>query len=804
MIPLPIDDLLPRIVATLKSTGALVLEAPPGAGKTTRVPSALLDAGFSEVLVLEPRRIAARMAARRVAEERGEAPGRTVGYQVRFESVASESTRLRFLTEGVLTRRLLADPELHGVSVVVLDEFHERHLEGDLALAMLRRLRQTRRPDLKLVVMSATLHGEPIAQFLGGCPVLRGEGRLFPLEIEHTPHSADPLETRVRAAVERLIAARSDGDILVFLPGAAEIRRAGRELAGLAQRKDLLILPLHGDLSPDEQDRAVSPASKRKVILSTNVAESSITIDGVRAVVDSGLARVASDSPWTGLPRVELARISRASATQRAGRAGRTAPGRVIRLYAQDDFLRRPEFDAPEITRRELAQLCLDLHAAGLPHPSKIDWLDAPPTQTVDAAEDLLQRLGALDARGKVTGDGKRMALLPLHPRMARLALEADARGAGEEGVRLAALLSAGERLPDQPPHPSPSDALILLEQSPSERSTRIVRQLVRAARPRSRNGPDESLLLAVLAAFPDRVARRIGAGQLKLSNGASAVLAKNSAVHDRALVVAFDIEDRPDQGPPIVRMAGAVEPEWLLDLFPDHVKDRAGVEWNRQAERVESVSALLYDEIVIDESRSHTPDLEQAAALLAERAIEAGLERFTGVEALDLLKARIVFASEQGSFPALTESVLTEALRSLCHGLKSFSELKQVGSGGAIEQAILLALGVDSSRRLDQIAPERIQLPSGRRAKIGYAPGQAPWVASRLQDFFGMTETPRVANGRVPLVVHLLAPNQRPVQMTTDLAGFWQRLYPQVRKELMRRYPRHAWPENPLKPAAM
>lgn len=803
MISLPIDDLLPSIVATLKETPSLVLEAPPGAGKTTRVPSALLDAGFSEVLVLEPRRIAARMAARRVADERGEAPGRTVGYQVRFESVASESTRLRFLTEGVLTRRLLSDPDLRGVSVVVLDEFHERHLEGDLALALLRRLQQTRRPDLKLVVMSATLRGEPIAEFLGGCPVLRSEGRLFPLEVEHTPHSAETLETRVRTAVERLIATQAEGDILVFLPGAAEIRRAERELGGLAQRRDLLVLPLHGDLSPDEQDRAVAPTSRRKVILSTNVAESSITIDGVRAVVDSGLARVATDSPWTGLPRVELARVSRASSTQRAGRAGRTAPGHVIRLYAQDDFLRRPESDAPEITRRELAQLCLDLHAAGLPHPSKIDWLDAPPSQAVEAAEDLLYRLGALSEEGRITPEGKRMALLPLHPRMAKLALEADARGAGEDGVRLAALLSAGERLPEQPPHPSPSDALLLLEQRPSERAKRVVQQLMRAVRPRTRGGSDDALLMAVLAAFPDRVARRVSAGQLKLSNGASGVLTRNSAVHDRMLVVALDIEERPDQGLPIVRMASAIEPEWLLDLFPDRVKDRAGVEWNRQAERVESVSALLYDEIVIDESRSHTPDPEQAAALLAERAIESGLERFTDAEALELLKARIAFASENDSFPALTGDALNLALRSLCFGLKSFSELKQAASGGALEQAIVLALGADAARRLDRIAPERMQLPSGRRAKIGYAPGQAPWVASRLQDFFGMTETPRVANGRVPLVVHLLAPNQRPVQMTTDLAGFWQRLYPQVRKELMRRYPRHAWPENPLAPQA-
>ena len=349
MLVLPVDSLLPEIVASLRRTPNLVIEAPPGAGKTTRVPPALLDAGFGEVLVLQPRRIAARLAARRVAFERGENLGETVGYQVRFEQFAGPKTRLRFLTEGVLTRRLLSDPALQNIGVVVLDEFHERHLEGDLALALLRRLQQTTRPDLRLVVMSATLSrgrpaavneesaqgrevfseqaaGDPddipVAAVLGGCPILRSDGRLFPLEVEYTPHSAASLEDLVLEAVERLLKSQAEGDILVFLPGAFEIRRAQRALSGLATRKNLLLASLHGDLTPDEQDRAIQPASQRKVILSTNVAESSVTIEGVRAVIDSGLHRVATDSPWTGLPRVEVMRISRASATQRAGRAG--------------------------------------------------------------------------------------------------------------------------------------------------------------------------------------------------------------------------------------------------------------------------------------------------------------------------------------------------------------------------------------------------------------------------------------------------------------------------------------------------
>ncbi len=372
---LPIDELLPRIVDAWEASGNVVIEAPPGAGKTTRVPPALLDRSRGEILVLEPRRLAARLAARRVASELGERVGETVGYQVRFEDVSGPRTRLRFLTEGVLTRRLLSDPTLAGVGTVILDEFHERHLDTDLALALLRRLQQSQRRDLRLIVMSATLDAAPVAKYLGGCPVLRSEGKLYELAIEYTPHSPATLEEQVAAALERLTKSGVTGDVLVFLPGAAEIRRAARAVEPLASRLGLLVLPLHGDLSPAEQDRAVSPADRRKIILSTNVAESSVTIEGVTAVIDSGLARVAADSPWTGLPSVEVRRISQASATQRAGRAGRTAPGRVIRLYSAEDFHRRPPADVPEILRRELSQLVLQLRAMSI---GKLNWLDPP------------------------------------------------------------------------------------------------------------------------------------------------------------------------------------------------------------------------------------------------------------------------------------------------------------------------------------------------------------------------------------------------------------------------------------------
>ena len=809
MLALPVDFLLPEIVASLRRCPNLVIEAPPGAGKTTRVPSALLDAGFGEVLVLQPRRMAARLAARRVAFERGESLGETVGYQVRFEQFAGPKTRLRFLTEGVLTRRLLSDPKLHGIGVVVLDEFHERHLEGDFALALLRRLQQTTRPDLRLVVMSATLsRGSsadatedpddiPVAAALGGCPILRSDGRLFPLEIEYTPHSAASLEELVVEAVDGLLKSQAEGDILVFLPGAFEIRCAQRALAGLAARKNLMLAPLYGDLTPDEQDRAIQPASQRKVILSTNVAESSVTIEGVRAVIDSGLHRVAKDSPWTGLPRVEVMRVSRASATQRAGRAGRTAPGTVIRLYSQDDFLRRPEHDQPEILRREITQLCLDLHVAGVGNPLDLEWLDAPPAEAIAKAEELLRRLRAVDDRGRITPLGRKMAALPLHPRLAALAFVADELGAGAEGCISAAALSTGERLPETPPHDSPNDLELIVERRPEARLRQVEQQLRRLVRPHS-GGDAMGLRRALLRAFPDRVARRRKGLELRMLGGVAVQQAKNSSVQRASLLVLPEIEERPDLGAPIARLVCAIEPEWLLEEFAELVADSESVEWNRETERVERVSYLLYGDLVIDESRGGQPDTAQAAELLARKAAEAGLHRWADADALSELRSRVAFAAQYAPLQPLDDAAILAALQRACYGLASLRELEQATGNGAFLRQLIESLGTGAARQLDEVAPERIRLPSGRHARVHYVEGQTPWVGSRLQDFFGLRDTPRIARGQVNLVMHLLAPSQRPVQTTQDLAGFWERLYPQLRKELSRRYPRHSWPEDP------
>lgn len=779
MDPLPIDGEVPGIVARLRRDPNLVIEAPPGAGKTTRVPPALLE--FGPVLVLEPRRIAARLAARRVAAERGEPLGETVGYQVRFEEVASPRTRLRFLTEGVLTRRLLSDPALEGVAVVVLDEFHERHLEGDLALALLRRLQRGRRPDLRLVAMSATLHAAPVANYLQ-CATVRAEGRQYELSIEYLPHSADPLETRVAGALER--AGAGGGHVLVFLPGAAEIRRAMAACEPVARRHDLALLALHGDQSPEEQDHAVALSTARKAILSTNVAESSVTIEGVTAVIDSGLARVPTCSPWSGLPTLQVARVSQASAAQRAGRAGRTGPGHVIRLYPLEDFIRRPEHDTPEIARADLSPVALQLAAMGLTF-EHLNWLDPPPPAAVESAAQLLRALGAEGAAGR------EMARYPLHPRLSRLVMEAARRGVPEDGCAIAAVLSAGERLPATPRHNSRSDLLILLESEWQPQTAQVLRQIRRAVAPaRQRGGNEDALLLSILAAFPDRVARRRPKGDLQLASGA-AVLSPASTVREAEFLVAVEVEDRRDQRLPMVRLASAIEPEWLLDLFPERVTEKRETQWNRAAERVESVSALLYDGLVLEESRT-PPDPGEAARLLAAKAIEAGVERFANAEELAAFMARAAFAAEHAEVPAPD---VARALESLAAGLRSFAELQTACAGGGVLRALEAQIPM---HLVEQVAPARIRLPGGRNVRVHYDSGKPPWIASRLQDFFGMRETPRVARGRVPVVVHLLAPNHRPVQTTTDLAGFWERLYPQVRRELSRRYPRHSWPEKP------
>ena len=898
MQALPIDSLLPEVVASLRRTPNLVIEAPPGAGKTTRVPAALLDAGVArdgDVWVLEPRRLAVRLAARRVAEERGEKLGEAVGYQVRFEEVSGARTRLRFLTEGVLTRRLLSEPRIARAGAVVLDEFHERHLQSDLALALLRRLQQTTRPGLRIVAMSATLEAGPVARFLGDCPVLRSEGRRYEVGIEHLARPDErPLAAQVAAAVRRLVEEGLDGDVLVFLPGAAEIRRAQEACAPVAEQAGLLLLPLHGELPAEEQDLAVRPAGRRKVILSTNVAETSVTIEGVVAVIDSGLARVAGHSPWSGLPMLSVRRISRASAAQRAGRAGRTRPGRCLRLYTAQDFAARAEHEEPEVRRLDLAEAALELHAAGARDLTAFAWFEPPPAHALEAAESLLRRLGAVDLGGGLTALGRRMLRLPLHPRLSRLLAEAESRGVagaacvvaaliGERDIRASGvLLDPRERQANAALTHSPSDLLELydlfyeaarsgfraervrrlkLDANALRAVERVRRQLVRllggeevkreevgtAGRRRAQEKkaadlgqskgsarhaevklPDAqgalseeqetALLISILAGYPDRVARRrAGAGdanrtdvEVLLANGGTASLSPASVVRESEFLVAVDAGERREAGRSgrvgartIVRLASGIRPEWLLDLFPEAIAEKVEVEWNAQGQRVETTSRLMYGQLVLTESRGDEAAGEEAARLLADQALAAGVEAFADAEALEQFLARTEFLAREfpeKEFTALDAGDVRSCLEEMCRGRRSFAELREAVRAGELWACLRAKLNAEQLRLLPALAPERVTLASGRQARVRYERGQTPSVASRLQDFFGLKEGPRVAGGRVPLVLHLLAPSQRPVQVTTDLAGFWSRHYPRVRRELGRRYPRHAWPEDPLR----
>ncbi|HTA19526.1 MAG TPA: ATP-dependent helicase HrpB [Polyangia bacterium] len=841
---LPIDEVLPDIVAALREGRSVVVEAPPGAGKTTRVPRALLEAGVveGEIWILEPRRLPARLAAERVARELGERVGETVGYTVRFEDVSSPRTRLRFVTEGLLTRRLLGDPKLTGVGAVVLDEFHERHVATDLSLALLRRLQTGARPDLRVCAMSATLEAEPLRAFLGGCAGVRSEGRLYPIEIEHLPTPDDrPVHEQVTGAVRRLVRDRLDGDVLVFLPGAGEIRRAQELLAAAPGMSAFAVLPLHGELPLEDQARAVrrDPA-RRKIILSTNVAESSITVEGVVAVVDAGLARVATHSPWTGLPTLALAKVSQASATQRAGRAGRVRPGRALRLYTRHDHDARRAYDLPEIARADLADTLLTLAALDTGPLADFPWFEEPPAAALGAARDLLRALGALDTAGTLTPLGRRMARLPVHPRLARLVCEGETRGAGAAACLVAALISErdlrrGARASFSPGSrrggaPSGESGEILdlvdlyreaekarfradtlraldLDARATDAVSRARRQLV-AALPRDGRAPlegpaeDAALRTATLAAFSDRVAKRRAPHDrvVVLASGGSAELQFDPGAE---WLVAVDVEERGARaaggrpGGVTVRLAAAIEPEWLLDVCADRVEEIDALVWNAATERVDRRTGLRFGALSLDESVTPAPPSEEASRLLAEAALARGLERLPGAEELPRLLARLAFARSvapaDAALPALANDDVGALLRLACVGRRGFAELAEAN----LAAIALESLPPEAQRLLRTLAPERVTLPGGRGVAVNYAADQPPWIESRLQDFFGLRVGPTIGGGRVPLTLHLLAPNGRAVQVTRDLANFWKQHYPPLRRELGRRYPRHAWPED-------
>ena len=821
--PRPIDVLLPDAVASFRRAPRLVLRAAPGAGKTTRVPAALLDAGLAgdrHVLVLEPRRIAARAAAAFVARERGGALGDEVGYRVRFDERGGPRTRLWFVTEGVFGRLLTADPFLERVGVVVLDEFHERHLQGDVALAVVRELQETVRPDLRLTVMSATLETDALARALGDAAVLTAEGRAFPVTIEYDDAAGDPhLATRVARTLRRML--DDAGDVLVFLPGAAEIRRSAEALAPIAAAHALDVVTLHGDQPLDAQERALRPGPRRRVVLATNVAETALTVEGVTVVIDSGLARIARLDPRHGINVLRVQPISRAAADQRAGRAGRLAPGRCVRLWSRAEHAGRRAAETPEVLRLDLTRVVLELHAWTLADARRLRWLDPPPPQALERAERLLADLGAIDRGGGLTPAGRRMLELPAEPRLARLLVEAERLGAAGEGALLAALASERDILgrsvgssttADFPPGPSDLELRAQLFADAARRRfsaeacrtlgldpgavravERARRQLARLLGGGQKVPPDpDGLRRATLAAFPDRVARRRAPGSARavMVGATGVVLARESVVREAELFVAIDLER--GGGPEArVRVACAVERDWLA------VTEARELTFDPDRRRVVERARTCYHDLVLAETMRTDVDRTAAGVVLAEvaRADPGATGAVGGTESELIGRLRFLarWLPELG-WPSEPEAVLAEAVAAVAAGCVSFAELAARDVGGA-----LLGLLAPAQRAaLDRDAPARYRLPSGRLAPVRYAPDRPPAVAARIQELFGLAATPRVAAGRVPLVFELLAPNARPVQITDDLVSFWRTTYPEVRKVLRGRYPKHAWPEDP------
>jgi ATP-dependent helicase HrpB len=834
---LPIDAVLPEIRAALGRGAPLVLEAPPGAGKTTRVPWAIHESfPNGEVIVAEPRRLAARLTAARVASERGQRLGDTVGYSVRFEEVAGPKTRIRYVTEGVLLRRLLAEPDLPGVAQIVLDEFHERSLLTDLLLVLLQRLRR-HRPELGLTVMSATLDAEPVAQLLGAERV-RSEGRTFPLTIEHLPALDDrPLDKQIVSAVRTATGPGETGDVLVFLPGSGDIRRALTALEPLAAERDFLVLPLHGDLPIAEQARAVEPAARRKVVLATNVAETSVTIDGVTTVVDSGLFRLASHSPWSGLPTLTTAKISRASATQRAGRAGRTRAGRVLRLYTKGDFESRREHELPEIARADLSEALLALAGAGVTQPNALSWLTPPPESALSAAQELLGWLGALTPDGGLSDAGQRLLALPLHPRLSRIVTRGAELGVASEASLAAALLSERDIRSDARLRlgpggrrelgvSGPCDVLELMSRFAEAEAVNFRPDAVKRAglevravqsvattfrkvssaagkrvpRPDSPEAIDDAVRRSILAGFPDRVGKRRRPGQpdIVLSQGGSAKLSETSVVHEGELLVAVAADEQSSGGRAqgAIRLATSIEPDWLLDDYGARIEMKDELVWNPDSERVERREGMAFGSILLDETRGVAPASAEASRLLYEAAKSRGIFTSLAGSGLGGLVSRLALLREhfpEAGLPEISAELGEEAARRLCHDRVSFAELREANPALELRQS----LGSVGERLLASEAPDTFLLPGGRRTEIHYEPGKPPWIESRLQDFFGMKEGPRICRGKVALTLHLLAPNGRAQQVTSDLSGFWERHYPTVRRELMRKYPRHPWPED-------
>ena len=839
---LPIYELEHQIVAELKQQSRLIIQAPTGSGKSTQVPQILLDhalLGAGQVVILQPRRLATRLLAARVASERNVRLGDEVGYQIRFENITSNRTRIRFVTEGILLRQLIQDPQLRDVSAILFDEFHERHLYGDITLARALQLQATSRPDLKLAVMSATLEAGLLEKYLQPCAVLTSSGRAFPVDVDYLPKPVGgdgyPIWDLAADELER-VALRSEGDVLIFMPGKYEINRTISAVRASRVSDQFVVLPLHGELPPSEQDAALAHYEKRRAIVATNVAETSLTIEGVRVVIDSGLARIARFDPRRGINTLLIEKISRASADQRTGRAGRTAPGYCLRLWTEREHLDRAPQELPEVKRLDLAEVVLTLKASGVAEIGSFRWLESPDPQALSRAEQLLVDLGALGSAAGITPLGRRMLAFPVHPRYARMLLAAQQYRC-VPAVALIAALTQGRNLlrrlegkqgredrEDVLGSDAESDLFILMRAfryaensrfdpqrctrlginaGAARESAQLTEQFLEIARTEGlelETGEVKagSIERCVLAGFPDQVAVRLDAGTLRcaLVHGRRGVLARESAVHGARLLVASEIreiESSDKERQVLLTLATKIEEDWLRELFPESLRDETSVEFNPTLRRLVGHRKILFHDLVL-RSEEFSPKADPTAAPILAREVLAGscpLKHWDN--AVEQWIARVNFVAVEFpdlKFPRIDEAGKLLLLEQICQGATSYKEIKE----RPVWPTVKSWLNAAQQQTLEELAPERIKLAKGRAAKITYGDSAPPTIAARIQDLY---DTPRglaVGRGRIALRIQVLAPNHRPIQITNDLETFWREGYPKIKKELQRKYPKHEW----------
>jgi ATP-dependent helicase HrpB len=842
---LPIYEIETEIIAALKQSKRLVLQAPTGSGKSTQVPQMLLKHGLlgdGQVVILQPRRLAARLLASRVAHELGVELGREVGYQVRFENATSPATRIKFETEGILLRQMIRDPNLRNIQALIFDEFHERHLYGDITLARALDIQEQSRPDLLIIVMSATLDAGSLERYLQPCVVLTSEGRTFPVTVEYLPRRAGPNAPPVwELAADGFsrYARTHEGDVLIFMPGGYEINRTIEAVRQRSESKGYLLLPLHGELAPKDQDAAVARYDRPKVVVATNVAETSITIDGVRLVIDSGLARIPRYDPNRGINTLLVERISRSSSEQRAGRAGRTAPGHCIRLWSQPEHEERAANELPEVKRLDLSEVILTLKAAGVNDLRKFRWLEAPGDTALNHAEELLMDLGALkyaDGHSRITDLGRRMLAFPVHPRYSRMLLAAQEYNCVYEACLVAALTQGRDLLVRNAGRDVASTRDDLFGEKGASDFWVLIRAWNYAAKNQFRMdalreagihgvtarqvGPlleqflkiasaegldiqqgratDEALQKCILIGFSDRVARRMDEGtwRCEVVHGRRGTLARESVVQESPLFVAAEIRElggRPGEVNTILSLATAIEPAWLHELFPDDMRSEVRAVFDSVARRVQAQDVLTFRDLTVTSRPVEPPPADAAARLLAEEVVAGRLQLPNwdhGVEQWIVRLNLLAHWCPDLQLPPIHEEDRRHIIEQLCLGAASYKDLK----GRPVKPLVQSWVGPAQRELLEKHAPERVTLSNGRTPKVIYEPDAPPYVSLRIQELFDVTQTPRIAMGRVPLSVHILAPSMRPVQVTQDLANFWREHYPRIKSELQRKYPKHQW----------